>query len=157
MPPVCGRLFHGTRQSAVYGAYRGWKDLSDQLHCQRADRPLLFRCLLYTSTQLTKDYKVLVTSRPVTAQVITNLDLNLSHEQLVRKIKVDNPTDTRILTISVEDTDPYKMCIRDSFQVDDILMNSIGTVIGCAVFLITAGSYRVCKWIITKYCESAKI
>ena len=46
---------------------------------------------------------------------------------------------------------------RGYFQVDDILMNSIGTVIGCAVFLIAAGSYRVCKWIITKYCESAKI
>ena len=62
---------------------------------------------LQLGTQLTKDYKVLVTSRPVTGQVITNLDLNLSHEQLVKKIKVDNPTDTRILTISVEDTDPY--------------------------------------------------
>jgi capsular polysaccharide biosynthesis protein len=59
---------------------------------------------------------VLVTSRPVTAQVITNLDLNLSHEQLVRKIKVDNPTDTRILTISVEDTDPYMAkSIADEF------------------------------------------
>ena len=56
---------------------------------------------LQLGTQLTKDYKVLVTSRPVTGQVITNLDLNLSHEQLVKKIKVDNPTDTRILTISV--------------------------------------------------------
>ena len=62
---------------------------------------------LQLGTQLTKDYKVLVTSRPVTGQVITNLDLNLSHEQLVKKIKVDNPTDTRILTISVEDTDPH--------------------------------------------------
>ncbi len=59
---------------------------------------------------------MLVTSRPVTAQVITNLDLNLSHEQLVRKIKVDNPTDTRILTISVEDTDPYMAkSIADEF------------------------------------------
>ena len=71
---------------------------------------------LQLGTQLTKDYKVLVTSRPVTGQVITNLDLNLSHEQLVRKIKVDNPTDTRILTISVEDTDPYMAkSIADEF------------------------------------------
>ena len=71
---------------------------------------------LQLGTQLTKDYKVLVTSRPVTAQVITNLDLNLSHEQLVKKIKVDNPTDTRILTISVEDTDPYMAkSIADEF------------------------------------------
>lgn len=62
---------------------------------------------LQLGTQLTKDYKVLVTSRPVTAQVIEELDLNLSHEQLVGKINVYNPTDTRILTISVEDSDPY--------------------------------------------------
>ena len=71
---------------------------------------------LQLGTQLTKDYKVLVTSRPVTGQVITNLDLNLSHEQLVKKIKVDNPTDTRILTSSVEDTDPYMAkSIADEF------------------------------------------
>ena len=71
---------------------------------------------LQLGTQLTKDYKVLVTSRPVTGQVITNLDLNLSHEQLVKKIMVDNPTDTRILTISVEDTDPYlAKSIADEF------------------------------------------
>jgi len=71
---------------------------------------------LQLGTQLTKDYKVLVTSRPVTGQVITNRDLNLSHEQLVKKIKVDNPTDTRILTISVEDTDPYMAkSIADEF------------------------------------------
>ena len=71
---------------------------------------------LQLGTQLTKDYKVLVTSRPVTGQVITNLDLNLSHEQLVKQIKVDNPTDTRILTISVEDTDPYMAkSIADEF------------------------------------------
>ena len=71
---------------------------------------------LQLGTQLTKDYKVLVTSRPVTGQGITNLDLNLSHEQLVKKIKVDNPTDTRILTISVEDTDPYMAkSIADEF------------------------------------------
>ena len=71
---------------------------------------------LQLGTQLTKDYKVLVTSRPVTGQVITNLDLNLSHEQLVEKMKVDSPTDTRILTISVEDTDPYMAkSIADEF------------------------------------------
>lgn len=62
---------------------------------------------LQLGTQLTKDYKVLVTSRPVTTQVIADLDLNLTHEQLVSKIKVDNPSDTRILMISVEDSDPY--------------------------------------------------
>lgn len=59
-------------------------------------------------TQLTKDYKILVTSRPVTSQVIENLDLNLTHEELVEKVEVGNPTDTRILTITVKDTNPME-------------------------------------------------
>lgn len=62
---------------------------------------------LQLGSQLTKDYKVLVTSRPVTGKVIENLDLNLDHEQLLKKLTVANPQDTRILTISVEDNDPY--------------------------------------------------
>lgn len=62
---------------------------------------------LQLGTQLTKDYKVLVTSRPVTLKVIEDLGLNMTHQQLVNKIKVINPADTRILTISVEDADPY--------------------------------------------------
>lgn len=69
-------------------------------------------------TQLTKDYKVLVTSRPVTSQVIENLDLNLDHEKLLKKVKVDNPADTRILTISVVDTDPVMAkAIADEFAI----------------------------------------
>lgn len=71
---------------------------------------------LQLGTQLTKDYKVLVTSRPVTSKVIENLDLNLDHEELLKKVEVENPIDTRILTISVEDTDPYMAkTIADEF------------------------------------------
>lgn len=71
---------------------------------------------LQLGTQLTKDYKVMVISRPVTSQVIKNLDLNLEHEKLIKKVKVDNPADTRILTIAVEDTDPYMAkAIADEF------------------------------------------
>lgn len=61
---------------------------------------------LQLGTQLTKDYKVLISSRPVISQVIENLDLNMEYEQLLKKVKVDNPADTRILTISVVDNDP---------------------------------------------------
>ncbi len=62
---------------------------------------------LQLGTQLTKDYKVVITSRSVTRKVIENLDLNMDHEALVQKISVDNPSDTRVLTISVQDNDPY--------------------------------------------------
>ena len=61
---------------------------------------------LQLGTQLTKDYKVLVTSRPVLEQVTKNLGLSMSYQQLNGKITVNNPADTRILTISARDTNP---------------------------------------------------
>lgn len=62
---------------------------------------------LQSGTQLTKDYKELVTSRPVVEEVISELSLNLTVEDMVKKVTVETPTDTRILTIIVEDPDPY--------------------------------------------------
>lgn len=68
-------------------------------------------------TQLTKDYAELVKSRVVLEDVIESMDLALSYEQLVKKLDIITPTDTRILTISVEDTDPViAMRIADSIR-----------------------------------------
>lgn len=61
---------------------------------------------LQTGTQLTIDYKILVLSRPVTEQVISNLNLDITHDELVSSISVSTPEDTRILEISVEHPDP---------------------------------------------------
>ncbi|QHQ59979.1 hypothetical protein Ana3638_03605 [Anaerocolumna sedimenticola] len=62
---------------------------------------------LQTGTQLTRDYQVLVKSRPVTEQVISDLSLNMTHEELSNAITVNTPTDTRILEITVKYSDPY--------------------------------------------------
>ena len=62
---------------------------------------------LQSGAQLTKDYKELVVSRPVLEEVISELNLDLKNDELVEMITVDVPTDTRIVTITVEDTDPY--------------------------------------------------
>lgn len=61
---------------------------------------------LQTSTQLTMDYKILILSRPVTEQVIRDLNLDMTHSDLIDNIKVTAPEDTRILQIEVENTDP---------------------------------------------------
>ena len=61
---------------------------------------------LQIGSQLTKDYEVIVKSRPILEDVIQSLGLNLTHEELEEKITLENPTDTRILSISVEDPDP---------------------------------------------------
>lgn len=60
-----------------------------------------------TSTQLVKDFQILVTSRSVTEQAISELGLNMSAKYLAKNIEITAPTDTRILEISVTDYDPY--------------------------------------------------
>lgn len=54
-----------------------------------------------------KDYKEIVKSAPVMEQVIEELSLDANIEQLRSLITVDVIADTRILTISVKNTDPY--------------------------------------------------
>lgn len=62
-------------------------------------------------TQLTKDYAQLITSRLVLEKVIEDLNLteineDLDYEAMLDKVEVTTPTDTRILSITVTDTDP---------------------------------------------------
>ncbi len=47
-----------------------------------------------------------MTSRPVLEEVIDQLKLPLEYEELKEKITIDNPKDTRILSITVQDPDP---------------------------------------------------
>lgn len=61
---------------------------------------------LQTGSQLTQDYKVLVKSRPVTEQVLHELNLAMTHEELISRITVNTPSDTRILEIVVESSNP---------------------------------------------------
>ncbi len=60
---------------------------------------------LQLGSQLTKDYSVLITSRPVLEEVIVNLGLDTDYKELRESVVVTNPDDTRILQLSVEDSD----------------------------------------------------
>ncbi len=61
---------------------------------------------LTMGTQLTQDYMEIVTTRGVINQVIDNLKLNADYEEMLDKIAVENPADTRIMEISVSDPNP---------------------------------------------------
>ncbi len=61
---------------------------------------------IQVSSDLIKDYMILATSRLVTEQVITELGLNMKHEDLIKLIHIDNPDETRILNIKVLYSDP---------------------------------------------------
>lgn len=47
-------------------------------------------------TQLTADFEILATSRPVIEEVIDNLKLDYTYDELVAMITTDNQSDTRI-------------------------------------------------------------
>lgn len=58
-------------------------------------------------SQLTKDYAELIQSRFVLESVIEQLQLTeLDYEDMLEKVSVSTPADTRILAITVSDTDP---------------------------------------------------
>ena len=82
---------------------------------------------MQTSLSLTKDYAELIKSRTVTEGVITQLNLDMTHEELLKKMTVDSATDTRILSISVRDADPYVAC-EIANAIRDVAANHIKNV-----------------------------
>ena len=58
-------------------------------------------------SSLALDYLELIKSRPVVETVIGDLDLELSYEDLLKQLTVKNPTSTRIIEITINDTDAY--------------------------------------------------
>ena len=57
-------------------------------------------------TQLTNDYKVLIRSTSVLEEVIDDLHLDTTPEELKSTISINNPDGTRLLDISVNNSDP---------------------------------------------------
>lgn len=59
-------------------------------------------------SSLTNDYIVVVKGRPILDQVIENLNLYETYDSLEDRITLENPADSRILEITVRDTDPNR-------------------------------------------------
>ena len=57
-------------------------------------------------SQLTNDYQVLITSRPVLEEVIFNLNQDMTYQRLKSMITIDNPNNTRIIDLTVKCHDP---------------------------------------------------
>lgn len=57
-------------------------------------------------SSLTNDYIVIVKGRPVLDQVIANLELNETYKSLYGRISLENPSNSRVLKITVTDADP---------------------------------------------------
>lgn len=61
---------------------------------------------LQMGTQLTNDYSELITSRYVVESVIEKFNLDVTYEEFAENIAVSTPSNTRIIDITLTDTDP---------------------------------------------------
>lgn len=83
---------------------------------------------IQTSTYLLSDYRVLITGQNVTKEVIAKLNLDMKPEELEARIKVTAPENTRVLQISISDTDARRAadianCVRQvaASQIQEIM------------------------------------
>ena len=82
---------------------------------------------IQSSSQLIKDYKVLVTSIPVVDTVIEDLGLDMSQDQLISAISCVVESDSRVLKLTVTDKDPY-MAKKIVDAVADVSSKQINSV-----------------------------
>lgn len=61
---------------------------------------------LQIGSQLTQDYSMLLKTRTVMQDVVDNLNLDMTYQQLENSITISYPEDTRIMEITVTNEDP---------------------------------------------------
>ena len=62
---------------------------------------------IQVGSQLTQDYIELITSRPVIDKVISELKLDMNYKTFKTNLSVTNPSNTRILYLTITNTDAY--------------------------------------------------
>ena len=104
-------------------------------------------------TQLTKDYAELINSRYVLEEVIQMLSLDMDYGEMLHMVSVDTPADTRIVSITVEDTDPAQAmnianCVREaaSNHIQNVMDIEAVNVVETANMPTTKASPNVMMW-----------
>ena len=75
---------------------------------------------IQVGSSLTNDYEYVITGRTVLSQVIDNLDMDETYEQLSKRVSIENPTDTRVLKIVVTDTDLEASKVSSQYIADNM-------------------------------------
>lgn len=95
---------------------------------------------IQVGTSLASDYVELIKSRPVVLTVIKDMDLDMSYDAMVNNLIVENVSDTRLVKITVSDTDPERAkLIANKFakvakvQISNIMRTDEPTIAEAAV------------------------
>lgn len=105
-------------------------------------------------TQLTKDYAELINSRYVLEKVIEQLALtDMEYEDLMGRVAVNTPVDTRIVSITVEHTNPEMAmrianCIREvaGAHIQNVMDIEAVNVVETANMPLEKSGPSVVKW-----------
>lgn len=82
---------------------------------------------LQVGSSLTQDYQVFIKSRPVVDKVIEDLELDMTYEEFVASITVENPDNTRFIYITVNHPDAY-MAKTIVDKLTDVSAERMGTI-----------------------------
>ena len=85
-----------------------YKSTTQMYVLNRQNTDTLTQSDLQSSSTLTNDYVVLIQSRTVLEKVIADMGLDMTYEALQGELSVSAVRDTRIISISVTDHDPYR-------------------------------------------------
>lgn len=95
---------------------------------------------IQVGTSLASDYVELIKSRPVVLTVIRDMELDMSYDAMVNNLIVENVADTRLVKITVRDTDPERAkLIANKFarvakvQISNIMRTDEPTIAESAV------------------------
>ena len=95
---------------------------------------------IQVGSSLASDYVELIKSRPVVLTVIKDMDLDMSYDAMVNNLIVENVSDTRLVKITVSDTDPERAkLIANNFakvakvQISNIMRTDEPTIAEAAV------------------------
>lgn len=92
-----------------------------------SEKPSVSLSDLQIGSQLAVDYQIVAKTEEVADEVIQKLNLEMSYESLLRKIKISNPEDSHILTIAVRDVDPEMATIICNTYVE-VLCNRTASI-----------------------------
>lgn len=95
----------------------------------RADESVVAYSDIQLAAQLLNDYKVLITGRNVTQEVIDDLDLKMSTDKLAKMISVTAPDNTRVIQISVTYPENAKRAAEIANAVCDTASKEIERII----------------------------
>lgn len=119
---------------------------------------------LSKGTELTDDYELLVSSRLVVEQVIVNLGLGMTYEELSGSIVVEIPEETRMIDIMVKHEDAamaqkiagemQKVAIK---ELTDVMEAYAAKPVGNANLPTTAGGFSTMKYAVLAFCGGAAL